>query len=141
MSCRWERCVDGGYTFYHTDNMSAILRVAADHVREVMLSYPERTLDFNFDLGDVSSLSLKLNGYHVNTEGKIYGASFEDEDIDLLIRCLLVTCLDRKELPVDEVVKWFPCEFIAKPDEKQEALRKKISELESKLKELKGKLK
>ena len=37
--------------------------------------------------------------------------------------------------------RWFPCEFIAKPDEKQTALMKEISELESKLKELKGKLK
>ena len=34
--------------------------------------------------------------------------------------------------------RWFPCEFIA---EKQTALMKEISELESKLKELKGKLK
>ena len=37
--------------------------------------------------------------------------------------------------------RWFPCEFIAKPDEKHNALMKEISELESKLKELKGKLK
>ena len=38
MSCRWERCVGGGYAFYHTDSISAILFVAADHVKEVMLS-------------------------------------------------------------------------------------------------------
>lgn len=141
MSCRWERCAGGGYTFYHTDSISAILFVAADHVREVMLSYPERTLDFNFDLVDVCSLSLNLNGYHVNTECKAYGASFEDEDIAVLIQGLLEDCLDGKELPVTEIAKRFPCELIEKPDEKQTALMREISELEIKLKELKGKLK
>lgn len=142
MRGRWEKRLGGGYTFYPVDSISAILLCTKKYVREVLLSYHGRTLDFNFDLRYVSTLSLPLEVYCVcNTDQKAYGASFEDEDIAILIQCLLEDCLDGKELPVAEVAQRFPCELIEKPDEKQTALMKEISELEGKLRELKGKLK